>query len=387
VRDLGEAACIVGVGETDYSRRSGRSPQTLAMQAVTAALRDAGVAGREVDGVIPYFPLGVSAEEVASCLGVTELTFTGGVQLGGAGAVSSMRLAALALAAGVATNVVVFVARNGRSGAVVSQRVQHNPGQQFRHHLEAPFGWVSPAQWYAMMCRRHMHLHGTTRRQLGHVALTMRANAQRNERAMMFGRPMTMDDYLASETIADPYRKLDCCLETDGAAAIVLTTPERAADLPAEPVRVCGIAEGRADSPDDLTNRRDLLSSGLRTAAPRAFGMAGIGPGDVDAAMIYDCFTFEVIHQLEEAGFVPPGEGGAFVADGGIGPDGRLPVNPHGGLLSEGHLLGMNHIVEAVRQLRGEAAGRQLPQPGHIAVTGWGNLCDGSLAVLRGGGS
>lgn len=223
---------------------------------------------------------------------------------------------------------------------------------------------------------------GTTREQLGHVALTMREHANLNPAAMMYGRPLTMEQYKASRPIAEPYLLNDCCLETDGAAAVVVTSAERARDLAKKPVAITAVAEGHSDSADDIVNRRDFFNTGLTKAAPRAFGEAGITPDDVDLALIYDCFTFEVIQQLEEVGFCGRGEGGPFVEEGHIKLGGRLPVNPHGGLLSQAHLAGINHVTEAVRQLRGEAGDRQVPGAQVAAVTGWGDLGDGALALL-----
>jgi acetyl-CoA acetyltransferase len=240
----------------------------------------------------------------------------------------------------------------------------------------------TPAQWYSLLCRRHMHEFGTTREQLGAVALTMRQHANLNPAAQMHGKKLTMEEYLASPVIADPYHLFDCCLETDGAAAFLVASPEYAAHVGAAPVYVEGVAEGHADSPDDLSNRQDFFNTGLTKAAPRAFDMADCGPEDMDFAMVYDCFTFEVIHQLECAGFCKLGKGGEFVANGNIALGGRLPVNPSGGLLSEGHLAGMNHLVEAVRQLRGNCGDRQVAGASRCAVTGWGDLGDGALAIL-----
>lgn len=375
------SACIVGVGETPYVRRSGQSEAALAAEAVNKAVCDAGIEWDAIDGVIPASKQ-VSVEEAISDFGLRHVTFTGTVSLGGASAVSSLGLAAMALRYGRATNVVVYVARNGSSGAKIAARIGDMSNPLLRTELEQPYGWSVPAQFYAMICRRHMALFGTTKRQLAEVSLTMRSHAQLNPRAMMHGRPLAIDDYFKAPMVADPYQMFDCCLESDGAVAVVVTTEERARDLHGRPARIAAVTEGHPDSPDDLTNRPDWMDIGLSKAAPRAYEFAGITARDVDAAMIYDCFTFETIHQLEEAGFCSRGDGGAYVEEGNIKLGGRLPVNTHGGLLSEAHMLGLNHVVEAVRQLRGECGSRQVKDARWIAVTGWGNLGDGSFALL-----
>jgi acetyl-CoA acetyltransferase len=375
-------ACIVGAAMTEFSRDAGRPAERLAIEAATSACADAGLDPGVIDGIVP-FPHGPTAEDLIAGLGLPDVRFTAVPHLGGASSVAAMRLAAMAVTSGQADYVLIFVARNGRSAARVEQRVANLlPGQRYRRNLEHPQGMTTPAQWYSLICRRHMHEFGTTRAHLGEVAITMRAHAQLNEHAQMYGRPLTMEQYLAGRPIADPYWLYDCCLETDGAGAVLITSADRAADRRHRPVRLAGMAEGHADSADDIINRRDIFNTGMTKAAPRAFGLAGVAPSDVDAAMVYDCFTFEVIQQLEEAGFCPRGGGGELVADGGIGLGGRLPVNPHGGLLSEGHIAGMNHIVEAVTQLRGQAGQRQVADAEVVAVTGWGDMGDGALAVL-----
>jgi acetyl-CoA acetyltransferase len=377
------AAVIVGVGMTTAWRGSGRTPQSLAAEAIRAALDDAGVHANLVDGLHSYVP-GVSAEEVSAAFGFSELRHVSAKPMGGAFAVASLKEASLALATGAASYVLIYLGGAQRANRSVFRMHPGIPGQQFHTQLEHPYGWSRPAQWYAVMARRHMHEYGTTKEQMAAVALTMRRHAQLNPGAYLYGRELTLEDYMAAPLIADPYQKFDCCLETDGGAAVLLTTPERAVDLRQPPVVVAGAAEGHPASGDDISNRPDWFDIGLSRAAPAAFAMAGTSPAEMDAAMIYDCFTFEVIQQLEESGFCARGEGGPFVASGAIDSSGSLPVNTHGGLLAEGHLAGLNHIIEAVRQLRGQAGARQLARAGQIAVTGWGDLGDGALAILRG---
>jgi acetyl-CoA acetyltransferase len=380
-------ACIIGVGQTELSRSSGRSVQRLAVEATAAALANANLPASAIDGIVPS-PLGPTAEDIMASFGIADVRFTAVPQMGGASAVAGLRLASLAVAGGHADVVLTFVARNGRSGARVDQRVAvAMPGQQLRTNLEYPHGMNTPAQWYSLLCRRHMYEFGTTREQLGAVALTMRRHANLNPAAQMYTKRLTMEEYLAAPVIADPYHLFDCCLETDGAAAVLIATPEYAAHASGTPIYIEGAAEGHPDSADDISNRQDFFNTGLTKAAPRAFDMAECGTEDVDFAMIYDCFTFEVIHQLECAGFCKLGEGGEFVANGNISLGGQLPVNPSGGLLSEGHLGGMNHVVEAVRQLRGMSGDRQVADATRCAVTGWGDLGDGALAILSTTGS
>jgi acetyl-CoA acetyltransferase len=220
----------------------------------------------------------------------------------------------------------------------------------------------SPPIAYAMVLQRHMHRFGTTEEQMGHVAVTTRAHASRNPRAVMGGRPMTIDDYLQSRLVSEPFRLFDCCLETDGACAVVVTTHERALDLARTPVEVLGSAQGaphgfghgqyaNVGMPDD-----DYTSAGARTVAGRLWARAGLGPEDIDVAEIYDHFTGLVLLSLEDFGFCEPGEGGPYAASGALGwPDGAMPVNTHGGSLSEAYIHGLNHVVEGVRQIRGDS--------------------------------
>lgn len=380
-------ACIVGVGETKYCRKpgSGKSQLSLQLEACVNALRDAGIAPSAVDGIMPFPNLG-KAEEFAANLGCANLRFAATVNMGGASPVASLQDAAAAVNSGGADYVLLPAGWNGYSGSRASQTVVDDvdsiPGGAIARDYYLPYGFTAPPQWYAVIARRHMHEFGTRAEHLGKIAVAMREHAQLNPGAVMHGKRITMDDYMRSPMLSDPYRLLDCCLETDGAAAVVVTTEERARDLRNRPVHIAGAARGQPYPADEITNRDDIFTTGLTIAAPEAFGAAGVKPSEADFAMIYDCFTFEVLQQLEEAGFCERGEGGAFLEDVNIGPGGDLPVNTHGGLLAEAHVLGMSHIVEAVRQLRGEAGERQIDGAETGVVTGWGDFGDGSIAVL-----
>lgn len=373
---------IRGIGETDYSRASGRSVPALAATAARAALNDAAIAPNMVDAVIPLGGT-LFTEDLIAALGLPGNIVDATPPPGGNSAISALRLAEIFVASGAAKTVLLVISRNGASGARIAARARQLPGQQFRSQLEHPHGWSVPAQWYAMICRRHMEEHGTTKSDLAAVAMSASRNAQLNPRAMRYGRPLTAQQYHQAPVIADPYQRFDCCLETDGATAVVVTAGQDAQHhADGRNVPVLAVETARPASADDLTNRPDWSRIGLTDAAPAAYERASVGPSDLDAAMIYDCFTFEVVHQLEEAGLCPRGEGGRFVASGAIDIGGRLPVNTHGGLLAEGHLSGLNHLVEAVRQLRGEAHRRQLERARLVGVTGWGDWGDGSMAIL-----
>jgi acetyl-CoA acetyltransferase len=248
--------------------------------------------------------------------------------------------------------------------------------------FELPQGAIAPAQLYAPMARRHMELYGTTSRQLGEIAVSTRAHALLNGNAVMT-KPMTLEDHQASRMIADPFRLFDCSLESDGGAALVVSSAERARDMRQPVVEVLGIAEGHPDSPSSITQRPDMTKLGLAKAAPIAFRMADVRHDEIDVAEIYDCFTWVVLCQLEDMGFCKKGEGGPFVQDGKLRLGGSLPTNTHGGLLSQAHMLGMNHVVELVRQLRGQGGRAQVERARTGLCTGYGDLGDGAIAIMR----
>lgn len=379
---LREKGAITGIGETGYTRGSGKSPVALQMEASLKAIHDAGLSPKDIDGIIPYSPGWAIAEDFITNFGLENVRFSATTPMGGASSLAAVQAAIMAVATGVANHVLIPNGRNGYSGTRVGTRVQQMPQFQVIGEFEMPMGAVAPAQLYAPMARRHMELYGTTSRQLGEIAVTVRNHALLNDNALM-KTPLTLEDHQNSRMISDPLRLYDCCLESDGGAALIVSSAERAKDMRKPPIYVMGIAEGHPESPSTITQRTDMTRLGIAKAAPIAFEMAGVTHADIDVAEIYDCFTFILLCQLEDLGFCKKGEGGSFVENGRIALGGQLPVNTHGGLLSQAHLIGLNHIVELVRQLRGDAARAQVKNAEIGLVTGYGDLGDGSVAIMR----
>ncbi len=382
VHPLRGKAAVSGIGETAYTRGTSKSGPALQFEASLKAIADAGLSPRDIDGIIPYFPGGAIAEDHVANLGLPDLKLSVFVPMGGATCVAALQTAAMAVATGVCRHVLISVGRTGYSGARASERLLQFPQFALAGEFEAPIGVFAPAQLYAPGARRHMELYGTTPRHLAEVAVVTRQHAILNGNAVMT-KPLTVEEHHASRMIADPFRLFDCSLESDGGAAIVVSATEAARDLARPVISIMGVAEGHPDSPASIAQRADLLAFGLVKAAPRAFAMAGVTPADIDVAEIYDCFTFTVINQLENLGFCKKGEGGPFVMDGRIALGGALPLNTHGGLLSQGHVVGLNHIIELTRQLRGEGGRAQVKDAEIGLVTGYGDMGDGSLAIMR----
>jgi len=370
-------ACIVGVGETPYAKRGGSAEReyVLALRAILAAVADAGLAPADVDGLAPFSDERSNPWTLSGDLGLAELRFASLTAIpGGGGGCGALIEAAMAVETGQAETVVVYRSlcqgQFARIGRMMAPRLDDDgPPALAEAAMEtdalsaftAPFGVLGPSIMFALPMRRHIEVYGTTTEQLGHVAVTQRAYAARNPRSVMGAVPLTLEDHQASRMVADPYRLFDCCLETDGACAVVVTTAERAADLAQPAVVVLAGTEGTdgghlgGPMANAGTTADDYTTGGGRSVARRLFAMAGVTPADVDVAQLYDNFSGQVLFGLEDFGFCDPGESGPLAASGALGPGGSLPTNTAGGNLSEAYMQGLNHVIEGVRQLRGQS--------------------------------
>lgn len=385
--NLSGKVAVVGIAETDYLRGTDQSILQMILSASMDAIRDAGLKPADVDAILPP-PGFVAWDEIAAHLGVPDVRYTVCPQMGGASATASLLTAAMAISTGVAEVVLLTVGWNGYSA--IRPRPEARPNKRrfsaaffgTVKNYYAPYGLRSAPWWYSLYLQRYAKRYNVPPEAAGAIAIACRKHAQLNGKALMRGRPLAMDEYLRSPYITEPLRKLDCCVETDCAAAVVLTSVERARDLPHVPVILLGAAEGHPDRPDELVNRRDVLDLGLERAAPRAFAMAGVTKDEMDFLQIYDCFTYVALLEIEALGYAERGGAADFVKSGNIELGGKFPMNTHGGLMSQGHCWGMNHIIEATRQLRHEAGAAQVHNCELGLVTGYGDLGDGSIAIL-----
>ena len=381
-------ACIAGIAETGYRRWGGmtdRNEFQLACEAVRAAAEKSGLTVDQIDGFACFADTTIDASLLALALGIPDLKFAGSVWGGrGGGPCGALALAASAVETGQARHVAVF--RSLCQGQ--SRRYGKFYPQRMHADMVGPYGLFSAAQGLALAVQRYRHLYGFSDEQLACIPLAFRDNAQRNPRAVTYGRPLTQDKYLASKWIVDPFRVYDCCLETDGACALIVTTRERARDLAQKPVEILAAVQG--SEPDWGTGAMGshnmpgdaYASTGQRQLARRVFAAAQVTPADISVTQIYDHFSAMVFLSLEDFGFCGRGEGPAYVAAGNIAwPHGSNPVNTHGGSLSEAYVHGLNHVVEGVRQLRGES-GSQVAGAQTCLVTGGSMISPSSAAIL-----
>jgi acetyl-CoA acetyltransferase len=386
-----DRCAIVGIGATDFSRDSRRSDLTLACEAALAALEDAGLTPGDIDGIVRCDMDTVGHNDLADALGIPDLTYWSQVGPGGVAPCAMVGQAVGAILSGQATTVLVFRELNGRSGrryglsSAVDTRVG---GAGSYDEFFAPYGLLTPGQLFAIMAQRHMIEYGTKEEEIGQIALTCRDRANANPAAQMYGRTMTMDNYLSARMISSPLRLFDFCLETDGACAVLVTSAARARDCRKPPVLIRAVAQGSVPSPQPgiqfpVLMRQSITELPARTVARTLYRRAGLGPADIDVAQIYDCFTITALLQLEDWGFCEKGEGGPFVAGGGIDLGGRIPINTGGGHLSEGYLHGMNHILEGVRQIRGESTSQVAGA--EVCLVTCTPLPPGSGLILRAG--
>ncbi len=386
-----DKTAIVGVGRTTQYKRGESFPQTrmeLGAKAILAALADAGLTVRDVDGFSQYcVHQGLEVHLLAPMIGVPNVTFSAGVTGGGNGVTGAIMLAADAIASGSANVVVCFKALQQAEGRRIGQLGKGAAGAAApavgsEMDFMKPFGKLAPGQIFAGWATRHMHLYGTQRKHYAQVAVQQRANANRCPAAVMHDIPMTVDDYFKARMVNDPFCLFDFCLETDGAAAVVVVSADRAASLRRKPVYIMAGAQGGGISP--IMPDEVVGWSGQKGNAKSLFKMAGVGPKDMDVAELYEAFSPQVLWQLEDFGFCPEGQSGPFVGEGHTAwPNGDIPVNTHGGNLSDAYLMGLTHVIEAVEQLRGTAINQVKDAELALVAGGPASLPQSALILRR----
>ncbi|HEY2062769.1 MAG TPA: lipid-transfer protein [Amycolatopsis sp.] len=372
---LSRKTAIAGIGATEFSKESGRSELRLAAECVSHALADAGLKPSDVDGMVSFTMDGTAEIALARELGIPELSFFSRIHYGGGAAAATVQQAALAVASGVADVVVAYRAFNERSeqrfGQVSSAAAGQVNSSGVDNAFHYPMGIATPAATVAMVARRYMHEFGATSEDFGRIAVLDRAHAATNPNAWFHGRPITLEEHQASRWVAEPLHLLDCCQESDGGVALVVTSLERARDLRCPPAVVAAAAQGSGPDQYVMTSyyRDDLAGlPEMGVVGRQLWAQSGLGPSDVDVAVLYDHFTPYVLMQLEELGFCPRGEAPGFIAGDTLTLGGALPLNPHGGQLGEAYIHGMNGIAEAVRQVRGTAV-NQVAGASTVVVT------------------
>jgi acetyl-CoA acetyltransferase len=386
-RGISGRTAIVGIGQTEFSKSSGRSELQLAAECVTAALSDCGLAPADVDGFSSFTLDSTDEIELARTIGAGELSFFSVIPHGGGAACAVVQQAAIAVASGAADVVVAYRALNGRSGQRYSRGVAGGIVTSDAIHWGwyMPYGLMTPASWTAMFAQRYMHEYGATSEDLGLIAVGAREFAVTNPNAFFYGKPLTLEQHQASRWIVEPLHLYDCCQETDGGCAVVVTTVERARDLRKAPAVIVAAASGSGPDQVVMTSfyRDDMVGlPEAKKVGDQLWAQSRLKPDDIDVAVLYDAFTPNVLMQLERFGFCGRGEAKDFVRDGHLRRGGKLPANTHGGQLSEAYIHGINGVNEAVRQVRGEAV-NQIDGVEHAIVTAGTGVPTSGLILAR----
>lgn len=380
---------IVGVGQSRIGKVPDATALGLLAEAMTAAVDDAGLRKEDVDAIICRGPDDVYThhQRIGEILGL-DAEFSTTVDNGGASQILSIILAVLAIDAGLCSVALCGYGRDSWSRTHRSEEARRSvslvPEQQQQGEFEHEFGLFGAAATHALGARRHMERYGTTKEQLGSIAIAFREHALRNPSAYL-REPLTMPNYLAGRPIVDPFGLFDCSVPVDGAGAVVVTSAERARDLRRRPVLIRGF--GTFNNLRGWTAGDRMIETAAKRSAAKMYATAGLAPAEVDTAQLYDCFTSMVVAQLEDYGFCAKGDGGPFAASGALRLGGALPANTSGGQLSEGHVEGMLQIVEGVRQLRGDLPKERQVEGAEIALVsghGGNTVCHSSLILERG---
>ncbi|RMF23922.1 MAG: lipid-transfer protein [Deltaproteobacteria bacterium] len=382
-----DQCAIAGIGATEFSKNSGRSELQLALECVKSAIEDAGLTVADIDGMVTYSIDGSDEIAIMRGLGSEKLRFFSRVPHGIGGAVALVHQAVMAIASGSANAVACYRALNGHSAIQPDPTAVGGPLSTDQIHWSwyTPYGLVSGPSWAALFTRRYMDAYGAGEDSLAEIAVAMRRHAASNPHAIFYEQPLSRADYDASPWAAEPLRVADCCLDVDGGCAFIVTSTERARDLPHPPAVIRAVAHGAAADQELMTSfyRSELAEMPeYDVVARECYRQSGLGPGDIDVALLYDAFSSIVWFQLESFGFCGRGEAHEFVKNGALSAGGRLPTNTHGGQLGEGHLQGVNSIIESVRLVRGQSA-NQPDKCDHILVSSGFGVPTSAMIVGR----
>jgi len=376
-REIRGKYAIVGVGNTRYGKVPGVTALAHNIDAIADAIEDAGIKKDEIDAVLTKAPSSnfqmLWSTRVAQAIGVVPKV-TATLDQAGASNIGLIGYAIMCMEMGMCSTAVISYGDNPLTG---SRAFYSRPRGE-----DAAYGFFGAPSAYAMLARRHMEEFGTKSEQLGEVAVACRRHASLNPNAQ-FQTPITIEDHQSSRFVAEPFHLLDCCPVSDGGAAIIITSAERAGDLRQSPAYILGFGQGHPAW--ELPHRDDWTTSGAKVSGEMAFAMAGLGPRDMRFAQLYDCFTIVPLVTLEDYGFCEKGEGGDFVSGGRVQLGGELPLNTSGGLLGETGMPGMQLVVEGVRQIRGQCGPRQVTDASVGVVSGQGGIMTTHATMVLGG--